>query len=292
MTYEINNRPKRHASKSAGRSVRCLLKVERRQSELNSGPTRSNSINCLTDVKQLDGLMRAFVLTADTLRTAGLKNEHNWTHYVWLAVACVKRILTVSTSSTARTLQALRRAQPGELESVKSPKSAIGKGKSNPPEINSDRTHAKNVVDHLPKTVNEWSTFEIPDNQLRIWQSALEQTQTESHPVETITRKSHAKDKQINVDSRVTTTTTSSGSSAALGPLVIQQINRSTFPSPLVSMASLTRLLELITQLGPAQHGFAVLVLQDCLTRPIPSTSSALDLSSTCLSGNQLVRLK
>ncbi|KAF8571017.1 hypothetical protein P879_02604 [Paragonimus westermani] len=207
--------------------------------KMQSSPTRSNSINCLTDVKQLDGLMRAFVLTADTLRTAGLKDEHNWTHYVWLAVACVKRILTLSTSSTARTLQALRRVQPGELESVKSPKSAVGKGKGNPPEINSDRTHAKNVVDHLPRTVGEWSTFEIPEDQLRIWQSALEQTQTESQPVEAVTRKSHAKDKPINADSRVTTTTVSSGSTAALGPLVMQQINRSTFQSPVTRLCAL-----------------------------------------------------
>ncbi|CAH8590619.1 unnamed protein product [Schistosoma rodhaini] len=230
------------------------------------------------NVQYLDILMRACVLLAEfwDANDANAEQEHDLhsLDYLIIAVNCVKTILNLSVSSVIESPRL-------DQKSPRSPRSTSVKlrSKSNVA-TGSETNRAKqsynpNHKKILPETIIEWSTYELSDDILQAWQRNYTEYQKKST--------------NINEFDLENENENSSGLMDIFS--VKKQINPLTIRYPLVTMACLDRLLDLITEMGPGQFGYPILVFQDGLVRSWArydkSSSSA---NCTCI--RKLIHLK
>ncbi|CAH8558654.1 unnamed protein product [Heterobilharzia americana] len=222
-------------------------------------------------VEYLDILMRICILLAEfgEAINPNLKKEYNFNplDYLIIAVNCVESILNLSVASVVQS----PRVEP---KSPRSPRSTSVKSrsKSNAPVGNegyrgkqgSERVHKK----ILPQTVSDWSTYEVSDDIIQAWHKNY----------------TDYINKSVNVNSSNLEHEDYSGFIDVY--LVKQQINPKTIRYPTVTMACLDRLLDLITEMGPAQLGFPILVLQDCICEVGQDTINYLCLRIVPVSEN------
>ncbi|GAA51949.1 TPR repeat-containing protein C10orf93 [Clonorchis sinensis] len=234
------------------------------------------SIGDSKDIRRLDALLRAFVLLADILQIAGQHvPENNWLPYTLLAVACVRQIWTVALTSTKKASQYLQKTQTSSNEDTKAPKKPRNQSK----QVAMD--FAEHIPsDSVPSTLHDWVAFEVSNDTLRVWQKVYEIWQANCN----VSQHKNQAVPPLNEEKSEMLTATEE--------FVRQQINPYTFPSPFTTVSSLTRLADLVTEVGLTHLALPVLTLQLCLTSTTISTESTADLITRTPSGSQLARLK
>uniref|UniRef100_A0A5K4EUE0 Putative heterogeneous nuclear ribonucleoprotein k n=1 Tax=Schistosoma mansoni TaxID=6183 RepID=A0A5K4EUE0_SCHMA len=230
------------------------------------------------NVQYLDILMRACVLLAEfqDVNNANIEQEHDLhsLDYLIIAVNCVKTILNLSVSSVIESPRL-------DQKSPRSPRSTSVKlrSKSNVATGNETnrgkQSYNPNHKKILPETIIEWSTYELSDDILQAWQRNYTEYQKKST--------------NFNEFDLENENENSSGLMDIFS--VKKQINPLTIRYPLVTMACLDRLLDLITEMGPGQLGYPILVFQDGLVRSWARYDKSSSFANcTCI--RKLIHLK
>ncbi|RTG87360.1 uncharacterized protein DC041_0009794 [Schistosoma bovis] len=197
------------------------------------------------NVQYLDILMRACVLLAEfwDANNTNIEQEHDLHSMDYLIIA-----LAVSSVTESPRL---------DQKSPKSPRSTSVKVRSKSNEATGSETNRgkqscnPNYKKIIPDTIIEWSTYELSDDILQAWQKNYTEYQRKST--------------NLNEFDLENENENSSGLMDIFS--VKKQINPLTIRYPLVTMACLDRLLDLITEMGPGQLGYPILVFQDGLVR-------------------------
>ncbi|CAI2730634.1 unnamed protein product [Schistosoma spindalis] len=230
------------------------------------------------NVQYLDILMRACVLLAEfwDANNTNIEQEHDLhsLDYLIIAVNCVKTILNLAVSSVIESPRL-------DQKSPKSPRSTSVKLRSKSNEATSSETNRgkqsynPNYKKILPDTIIEWSTYELSDDILQAWQKNYTEYQRKST--------------NFNEFDLENENENSSGLMDIF--FVKKQINPLTIRYPLVTMACLDRLLDLITEMGPGQLGYPILVFQDGLVRSWARYDKSSSFANcTCI--GKLIHLK
>ncbi|CAH8578672.1 unnamed protein product [Schistosoma bovis] len=230
------------------------------------------------NVQYLDILMRACVLLAEfwDANNTNIEQEHDLhsMDYLIIAVNCVKTILNLAVSSVTESPRL-------DQKSPKSPRSTSVKVRSKSNEATGSETNRgkqscnPNYKKIIPDTIIEWSTYELSDDILQAWQKNYTEYQRKST--------------NLNEFDLENENENSSGLMDIFS--VKKQINPLTIRYPLVTMACLDRLLDLITEMGPGQLGYPILVFQDGLVRSWERYDKSSSFANcTCI--RKLIHLK
>ncbi|VDO54361.1 unnamed protein product, partial [Schistosoma margrebowiei] len=195
------------------------------------------------NVQYLDILMRACVLLAEfrDANNTNIEQEHDLHSLDYLIIA-----LAVSSVIESPRL---------DQKSPKSPRSTSVKVRSKSNEATGSETNRgkqsynPNYKKIMPDTIIEWSTYELSDDILQAWQKNYTEYQRKSTNLNEFDLENENFSGLMDIFS------------------VKKQINPLTIRYPLVTMACLDRLLDLITEMGPGQLGYPILVFQDGLVR-------------------------
>ncbi|CAH8520188.1 unnamed protein product [Schistosoma turkestanicum] len=231
------------------------------------------------NLQYLDILMRACVLLAEfyEANNSNIDQEHDLhsLDYLIMAVNCVKTMLHHSVLSVIESPRV-------DQKSPKSPRSTSVKMRSKSNTASGGETnrgkqshHNPNQKKILPETIIEWSIYELSDDIIQAWHKNY----TEYLSKSTNFNEFDLENENVNFSGLMDIYS------------VKKQINPLTIRYPLITMACLDRLLDLLTEMGPGQLGYPILVFQDCLVRSWARYDKSSSLAKcTCI--GKLIHLK